>query len=181
MRLLLDKVGIELDGKIVYHKEHGELLEGFRRVVKLNGRVNYMDEAGTELCSNDYEDGRDFHLGFARVKQNGLWGFINLKGEEVCKCQFKMLRDFYCHHAVGYKEDGWHLIGEDGAILNEEGYDEVWYWGNGLVKVMKDEKYGIMDRNGVLIAECVYDRITSTERAVLNGKPVRVEFIKAAS
>jgi len=46
---------------------------------------------------------------------------------------------------------------------------------------MKDEKYGIMDRNGVLIAECVYDRITSTERAVLNGKPVRVEFIKAAS
>ena len=181
MRLLLDKVGIELDGRIIYHKEHGAVLEGFRRVVKLNTRVNYIDGDGKELCSNDYEDGRDFHLGFARVMQNGLWGFINRKGEEFCKCQFKMLRDFFCHHAVGCDENGWHLIGEDGTILNEEGYDQVWYWGNGFVKVMKDGKYGLIDRNGVLIAKCVYDRIDSTTRAILNGEPAKVEFIKTAS
>jgi len=79
MRLLLDKVGIELDGKIVYHKEHGELLEGFRRVVKLNGRVNYMDEAGTIRLLNNFPYYNNYDLW---IKENKELANSNFQGEQ---------------------------------------------------------------------------------------------------
>ena len=177
MSFLLDRPGVEINGKRILLKEVGKLADGVRRVVTLKGKVNFVDEEGQFVCMKTYEDCILFSCGLARVKENGLWGFVNKKGEEVCKCQFEKLMHYNGHYAAAYRDGGWFLVNEKGERVNNERFEGVTYFVGGYVRVEKNGKFGLFDRLGNRITEYIYDSIYSSTKATLNGEPVRVTYI----
>lgn len=68
--------------------------DGTYAAVKRNGKWGFVNNAGEEIISPQYEDARSFSNGFAAVKQDEKWGYINLQGEMVIEPQFIDVRDF---------------------------------------------------------------------------------------
>lgn len=52
------------------------------------------------------------------------------------------------------------FIDKKGNVLNREEYDSVEYFQNGIAKVSKNGKHGLLDSNGNYIVEMVYDEIS---------------------
>lgn len=135
-------------------------------------------------------------LKYFPVYTNQKWGVIDSKGNVIIEPiyeEYIVIPDsskpvFICTTDVNYSKNTY-----DTKVLNEkneeifteydlveaiENYDSsnnLWYENN-LLKVSKDNKYGIIDINGNKIADCKYDSITSlkgVENSLLteeNGK-----------
>lgn len=122
---------VSLDGKPlldipVYHGKVDDFHEGFAKVT-VDGKVDYLDtegnlmfgrfyigEVGPPMDREDitfwegdspYEDGGDFHCGYARVKRDGKWNYIDYDGKPVLKDWYDSVSDVEFERAK-VKKDG---------------------------------------------------------------------------
>lgn len=145
------------------------------------------------FSSKDITQEKSVALRYFPVYTQGKWGVIDSKGNTIIEPtydEYIVIPDnqkaiFICTTDVNYTENTYNT-----KVLNEKGnelftdydlveaienYDEsnnLWYE-SGILKVSKDEKYGIIDINGTQIANCEYDSITSlkgVENSLLTEK-----------
>lgn len=149
-------------------------IEGFaivcnRKQIQTDNEYNFqslygfIDKRGKEITSCIYEDIKEFRDGVAAVKLNGKWGFINNTGRLIS----------------GIKYDDICLYNNEGDIYSLTHYDKILpitrtipkklkYFQENIGFVVNNNKYGIIDKNGVEIAPCIFDFFRLSDRLKSN-------------
>src|SRR5690606_25185438 len=98
---------------------------------------------------------RDFSNGFAAVKKDGKWGFVDVNGKVQIPLQYSNEpKSFSDQRAfVQGSNNKWGIITEDGKLIVEPIYEEVFPYESGFAVVSQmNEKwqrsYFIIDVNG---------------------------------
>ncbi len=153
------------------YAEAGNFSEGLA-VVRFNNYYGYIDTTGRLIISFKYEEANEFYEGTAWVKENGKWFYINKKGEkskspklqkqyEKEMARLKVLAELALKDKL-WKEEQEKLRME--YILQTEG----------LIKFIKDSKYGFKDAKGNEVIKPVFDDandfVNGKAAVKLNGK-----------
>ena len=152
------------------------------------------------FSSEDTVQEKSVVLRYFPIYTEGKWGVMDSRGNIIIEPtydEYIVIPDnqkaiFVCTTDVNYTENTY-----DTKVLNEKGeelftdydlveaienYDEsnnLWYQ-SGILKVLKDGKYGLIDTNGTQIANCEYDSITAlkgVENSLLTEKDGKVGII----
>lgn len=152
------------------------------------------------FSSEDTVQEKSVVLRYFPIYTEGKWGVMDSRGNIIIVPtydEYIVIPDnqkaiFVCTTDVNYTENTY-----DTKVLNERGeelftdydlveaienYDEsnnLWYQ-SGILKVLKDGKYGLIDTNGTQIANCEYDSITAlkgVENSLLTEKDGKVGII----
>lgn len=135
--------------------------------VEQNGKQGFIDQTGEAVIPLTYTDARDFFSGYAAVADGqGKWGFIDTEGQEVIPCQYSAAGDFEGYPALAPVKTAagqWQFIDRKGTVqLTCQGaYDQVDSFGydEQFAVVTKDNKKGLIDREGKEFWPCRYDEI----------------------
>lgn len=115
--------------------------------VKLNGKYGFVNTDGEEICEIKYDQVWLFSKeGIALVEIDGKYGFINKSGEEICEVKYDI---------SGYK-------GGSNKDINDrfEGFHEFKGFNfKGLAVIAENGKVGLINKNGQIIVEPMYDEI----------------------
>lgn len=124
-------------------------------MVKRDGKWGYVNEYGKEIITPSFDDATPFRNGYAMVYQRG-------KGIEIINKRGQILANFGPTHVIEHYEGG--------------DYSPEWYADDkiqGLI-IKKNYKYGIIDRTGKNLIQCIYDEIIPANENLLivekNGK-----------
>ena len=109
-------------------------------IVEVNDdKYNYVNTKGKLLSSNTYNNASDFNdEGYAIVSNNGLYGVINKKGKEIIKLSYYRIE----------------FLNDDISKLLSDKYDKKLF-----LYQDENEKYGIINSNGSIEANAIYDSI----------------------
>ncbi|MDQ3108513.1 MAG: WG repeat-containing protein [Bacteroidota bacterium] len=109
----------------------------------------FIDSTGKELCGYIFQEARDFHNGYAAVKQNGKWGFVNRSMKIVVLCAYDTVRDFENGYAaVREKHNGaWMFVNEKAKSLSIYG-ENAGDFENEVVRVKVNNKWMLFDTKG---------------------------------
>lgn len=134
--------------------------------VKKDGKQGFIDQTGTAVIPLAYSDARDFSRNYAAVADaQGKWGFINTDGELEIPCQYSAAGDFNGWPGLAPVEAAgqWQFIDQSGAvqITCQGSYDRVDSFGYGeqFAVATKDQKKGLVDREGKEAMPCQYDAV----------------------
>ena len=117
----------------------------------------FIDTLGRQLYPAVYENLLPFSCGYAPVLRYERWGLIDRSGREVLPTVFEQLTPCF---------DSFFFAGESDALAL---YDHtlqpisqaVYSWTGGLseerILVMRDGRYGYLDRRGTEVIPCTYD------------------------
>lgn len=180
-----DKWGyIDKDGTEVIpmkYKKAGKFSEGLAKVS--NGHTwSFIDKKGIVVISGLYGEPDDFAEGLARVKRNNTkWGYIDKAGNlfgEYYECAEKFSEGFawikypnfedkarYEMDAFLGRYSDWKPIGPKCYFIDKKGskvlgpYQGIRNFSEGLAAVMKDYKWGFIDKEGNEVIPFKYDRV----------------------
>ena len=115
-----------------------------------NKSYEYKDSITGKIISQyNYDQANPFIDGMARVGRNGFYGYIDLKGEEVVPCKYINARDF-----------------SGGLASVSIGIIET----NGSFNFPKDEKFGVIDKKGNIIADFQFEEIGPYKYKIARSK-----------
>ncbi len=104
-----------------------------------NGKFGFIDTSGNEVIPVKYKRAEDFYLGLAKVNYEGKVGFIDSTDKAVIPFKYDHITNFYRGIAttfVGTTDD----------------------MGNNI-----DGKYGLIDVKGNVLAEPIYDKVSTAD------------------
>jgi hypothetical protein len=139
-------------------------------------KVAAFNKDGTQITPFRYDDIEDFSAGLARVELNDKSAFINTSGQEVTTFQYDdpqsshYKQDYYGYRVVS-RNSKVGLINKGGKEVTEILYDDILYgvlrnaddgigtslYLDSIGVVFMNEKYGYIDKYGILITSKVYD------------------------
>lgn len=123
--------------------------EGFS-AVKINGKYGFVDNFGKLVIPAIYEKVDYFCEGLAPVLLKNKWGFIDKTGKLVIPAKFEAYSTSVEVHDENSK-----------YFNNDSDFNEITKsFNNGLIRVMLNQKWGIIDKFGNIISDFKYDIIT---------------------
>ena len=134
-----------------------------------NWRYGYMNKSGKVVIEPQFFYAADFCDGIAVVvrynNDNMLYGAINMKGELILDTIYYCLESVGGDRLVYRARDGLYgLMDTKGGIISEPFFCTHWFYGDDElmpVSLPNDiDKFGYIDRNGVLQIPCQYDVAT---------------------
>ncbi|MCH5220144.1 MAG: WG repeat-containing protein [Muribaculaceae bacterium] len=150
----------------VYGEGGGPLLssfsEGFAKVAK-DGHFGFIDTKGKKLTPLDYDDARDFHRGIAAVMKDDKWGFIDTRGHEIIPCHYDNVSYESINRLKVTLDDRVLFFDKTGKPLVDEHYLPYDFVGEPieeLTEVIRNQRVGYVDEDGVEVIPCQYDQIT---------------------
>lgn len=163
-----DKYGVinrryELIIPCVYERIQYDLSGGLLNCI--NGKWGLMDVQQRPLIPNRY----DYMYGFeqiawkqhasqlCKIKNNGLYGYVNLQGVEVMPPKFTFLYDgLYYNRVIFGEKERYGFADSTGRIAVPAVYERVMPFRQLLTPVLKNQKWGLIDTAGNLVASCAY-------------------------
>lgn len=122
--------------------EAGFCSEGGRVFVKESDGYHLLDEKGTEITGQVFEDARPFgDEGLAPVCINGAWGFVNTQGELVLSASYEDARDFHKGVAPVQKDGKWGYIDTKGDLLIEPVFEDAYPFNDAGTAPVKKESW----------------------------------------
>jgi len=126
-----------------------------------NGKYGFYDSSGKTVVDFIYDDASDFEDGFAIVKSDYRFGLINREGELVLDC---------IYDGVNMPKEGLVCVNEDNKFryLNMDGtlaidlpnnIKDATEFTEGLAGVLRNDKWGLIDKAGNLVVDFVYDEL----------------------
>ena len=112
--------------------------DGFSRVQRGDGKMNYIKPNGKSLRSEWYHYVGDFKNGFAFVRRDdGKYNFIKPDGSILCSEWYKDVCDFKKSGFARVQRDDlkWNFIKPDGKVLCSEWYEDVDDFIDGFARV----------------------------------------------
>ena len=129
------------------------------RFVKQNSKWGIIDNKGTFLIKCHYDSyATPCDREYIAFEQNGKWGIVDIK--DNIKQQFKFDEIYtYKKYFLAKLHGAWGIETYDNKVLVDYEYDKVrWYTlGEQATSIQKGEKYGVLNKDGKLIAKCEYD------------------------
>ena len=159
---VIDEQGKEIIPTIydfIYNTEEGY-------IVNVNGLTGYVNKDGEEVIAPAFDSlGRLTGTDYFVVEKDERYGVIDKQGTEV----IPFIYDWAWFRVDEVKEIGLLEVGLDGkyGCLSIDDfsfqvpmeYDSIGYWRNGYASVCKYGCWGIIDKNGEILAPIVYQRI----------------------
>ncbi|MBR5236116.1 MAG: WG repeat-containing protein [Clostridia bacterium] len=128
-------------------------------LVKYEGAYGYINKDGDMTITPTYEEAYPFSEGLACVRQGDKYGYIDTEGTMVIPAQFELAFDFTEGAAV-VKSGKYGLIDTAGAFLIKPSWSQLAPdITNGLMKAMKNGRWGIIDTQGKAKTTFVYNHI----------------------
>lgn len=131
------------------------------RVVKLNGKYGYIDDAGKEITPIQYDYAEDFFDTVAFIQVGDKYGLVNMAGEEITPIKYTSLPIFWS--GVAIVTDGKHygVINRKGEEITSLKYSWIDSFQEGYAVVTKryDSDYsakGYIDLSGNEITPTQY-------------------------
>lgn len=123
-----------------------------------DGRYGYIDQAGQIVIDSVYDDAGYFEEGLAKVVKSGRTGVINRKGELIVdvKYDYVTINDSFIFAVCDGKMT---CLDRTGEIIVEQS-DNIRVTGEYLC-FQEGQKTGLLDKEGNLLIEPVYDQIWS--------------------
>jgi|GEM_PF-2236038 len=153
-----------------YYSINPYFCDGLTWVQQHDGKCGFIDTFGAVIIPLIYEDADIFSDGLACVKQNGKIGYINTTGEVVIPFEYEINGSalFYSRFTNSYAaviKDGQSvIIDTSGAVaypffINSSSLDQL--RNHGSTFVIKDGKYGMIDKNGSLVIDYLFSAVES--------------------
>lgn len=144
-------------------KEESGVENIFRIMRKENGleRWGLMNASGRVLLSLTYNRIEPVSEGFFVVENSSGWyGYADTSGKIVIPCKFKDARNFSLGLAKVYWDDHSVYINTKGEIvIDPYNYEKVGEYSFGLLPFKKNGKWGVLDNQGNIYIQPVYDWI----------------------
>ncbi len=118
-------------------------------LVKKNNKYGYIDRNGEEVIPVQYDTANDFIRKYAKAEKDEKWGYIDVNGNIIIPIEYEYCGDVaYGVVAVG-NEGKYGFVSIEGNPICDLIYDKVEAFdAQGLAKVVIDQKYGYIDKNG---------------------------------
>ena len=130
--------------------------------------------ANGENYEDVFDDCRDFHEDFARVRLNRKWNFINDEGKFLSNQWFDYCEGFYEGFAGVELNRKWNFINEEGELISNQWFDYCNSFNEGFASVNLNDKCNFINQEGELISNQWFDECDifhdGFARVKLNGK-----------
>lgn len=167
-RILVEKGGLkgytDMEGREVIVPQYphaGDFSEGCATIAVVKDSffvyATFIDTLGRQLFPPDYEDASAFRDGYAPVKQYERWGMIDHSGRMVLPTRYEIMTAMQDTLFFAGDENGMALF--DGRMEPLTGFVYTWAgeFSDGRVPVMRNGKYGFLDRKGREVIPCSYE------------------------
>ncbi len=133
--------------------------DGFARV-QLHDSVFFVNREGKRITFGDYDGYTPFSEGLAGARQDSLWSVIDTSGRVIIAARYTKFEGFQRGVASV-------VIGKKNMLINRRGeviasrdiYDTFTLLDNGLIRVVKNRRFGLIDSSGKAIAPLNYQSI----------------------
>lgn len=168
-RVLVYKNGLygfsDLKGNLVVplqYVEAGDFKEGLAPVLLVIDSFftacTFIDTAGRQPFSQQYDNVQPFSHGFAPVRKYERWGVIDHSGREVLTTMFEQMTPILDDTLFfAGDESGLALYDARMKPLTKPVYTWTGTIHDGRISVQRDGKYGFLDRQGREVIPCIYD------------------------
>jgi len=128
----------------------------------------YITKKGDVLIPFKFLETRDFKQNLVVTEYASKFQIFNNLGKKVVDADFEDANDL--HRPIPVKLNGkWGIVGENGYIMPCE-YDSQFNFSEpvkGTIKIVKNNKYGLIDNTGKILVPCKYENIN---QAIINGR-----------
>lgn len=138
------------------------LTKSFRLIIE-KGSYGLINVDGDLIKECKYSDAYDFGVDYVALKMNDKWGIVDKNGQDVTQYKYDRITQVTDSVFVGVYDGLWGVIKYDGSIVIPFEYDEIWYKtekANPITLVSKNKKWGIYNKDNILVLDCLYDRIS---------------------
>lgn len=169
------KIGLKKAGKVITEPKFDVIKEykGKYALVQLNSKVGIIDTNGVLIIPTVYEEIEYDYLvkvGYARFKQDGKFGFINKNGKVKVKNDYDVLENYF-KEGMAYAKKGakWSFISDKGVVVASDfdSTDTKMAYMEGVIPVMKDGKWGAIDKLGKLLIPANFDFVHNLREHLL--------------
>jgi hypothetical protein len=153
---------IDKAGKVVvpFMYEEAEAFKQGVAIVSRNGLYGMIDRTNKERVPIQYELVSPFSSGLALVANEKGYGYVDQAGHVVIPVELDYATDFERAYAVVEWKGKKGIINTLGKTVVPIEYDWIEpFDGNGICRAKKDNKYGLLDKNGSEVLPFIYDRI----------------------
>ena len=144
---------IDINNKVMVKFQYDHIRPDTRHMfyVEKNGKTGYTDARGKVLIQPVYDTFHSFRYGLAIVEKNGKWGVINRHNEVVIAIAYTNIEEGSEFGIYSKKErQVWFDWIPLGKRLTKFEYDDIDRFSDGLAKVKKDGRFGLIYANGKL-------------------------------
>lgn len=142
-----------------------ELIEFEKIKVDFNApkfKWGYLNKEGALSIKDKYDDLREFSEGKAAYNSDGLWGYLNIDGSIFLPARYRTVETYSEERAVVQDlNNKYHLIDHNGDIISDSmQYEKVNKFLDGKALIKDSQRYGYIDKHGVLVIEMDYEYAT---------------------
>lgn len=161
---------VNKSNKIVISCEY-EMVWGFRKglaKVKKDKKLGYINPKNEIIIPIEYDELSTFSEGLIISKKNGKIGFLNEKNEIIIPFIYQDAFPFKDSLAIVQSgvNQKWGCIDRQGNVKVLFNYDEISSFSEGYARVVFEGKEGIIDKNNVLIKDCIFDKVGKIKNGV---------------
>lgn len=172
---------INLKGNIVLNCEYDDIYTLKRiensLIVEKNGKLGLVDNNGRVIIEANYAEinplGTDNLDGYITKNQEGKYGVIGASKEHKLASNYEKIEPIVGDNLFVITEGGKQkLINSNGTTILEEGFDKITGILKGSKKIIyvKDNLYGVMSTDGLVLIENKYENLTELESGYLVAK-----------
>jgi hypothetical protein len=141
----------------------GKFVNGYAPV-KLLGKWGFVDKAEILRVQPNYDEVEDFQNGLAIVKKDGKYGIVNKTGQIVTNFLYDGFERTNGNYFISIKRNSRNqiqkgLISAEGKELIFAKYDDIRFLENGNAIVRKNDLFGVVTRNDLIIFSFIYKNI----------------------
>ena len=130
--------------------EADPFINGYARVL-LNNKFSFVNTDGKLISPVEFESARNFSNKLCAVKKDDKWGFINESGKIILPFKYEIVFDFEGSVSVAFGNKKWWLINNKGEVIEPLDISVCYGFVNGVAKVSKGDREGIMYPDGKII------------------------------
>ncbi|MBK9484785.1 MAG: gliding motility-associated C-terminal domain-containing protein [Chitinophagaceae bacterium] len=143
------KTRVPVDGELWDEAE--SFVNGFARVLR-NNKFSFVHTGGKLIAPVEFAGARNFLNNRCAVQKDDLWGFIDATGKAMIPFSYNIVFDFVQPTVtVAFGNKKWWLINNKGAIIKQLDITVCYGFKNGIAKVTKENKEGMLYPDGRII------------------------------
>jgi len=124
----------------------------------------FIDENGQVVIDPKFDDVGDMIGPLTSANLNGKWGYIDVNGQEVIPHMYKQAYDFEESRAIVQTFDNnWQIINNDGKVVSKLNHASIYPSKNGVSKFSQGDLFGLMDQDGKVILDALYNKILTID------------------
>ena len=132
--------------------------QGGYALLKQKNKSVLIDTTGKVISFSGYEDYSHPSDGFFPIKKKKKWGYADSNGKIKIPCRFEFVETFNEGFAIFKQNKLTGLIDTTGKEFIPPTYEDIKVLEYAIL-VRSNNKYGLLNKEGILLIPCLYDKI----------------------